>query len=79
MSVDEIKSEIENLTSKSISEVIAFAIHVRDQRDSAAVSALKTQMDVTESPKLLAADELEEAGAEAKAGHEKANAAKESN
>ena len=79
MSVDEIKSEIENLTSKSISEVIAFSLHVRDQRDSAAVAALKTQMDVSEPPNLLAADEFEEADAEAKAGHEKANAPKESN
>ena len=77
--LDEIKSEIENLTSKSISEVIAFALHVRDQRDSAAVAALKTQMDVSEPPNLLAADEFEEADAEAKAGHEKANAPKESN
>jgi len=49
MSVEEIKSEIENLTTKSISEVIAFAMHVRDRRDSAASAALASQTDDTES------------------------------
>jgi len=35
MSIEEIKTEIEQMTTKSISEVIAFAIQVRNARDPA--------------------------------------------
>lgn len=59
MSIDEIKSEIENLTSKSLSELIAFAIHVRDQRDPAAVAAMKSRTDDTDPNHLLWPDEFE--------------------
>lgn len=49
MSIEEIKSEIELLTSKSISELIEFAIQIRDQRDSAAAASLKREQEEAEA------------------------------
>ncbi len=48
MSVEEIKSEIENLTSKSISDVIAFSLQILNQRDPEATVDLNKQMSDTD-------------------------------
>ena len=57
MSIEEIKSEIENLTTKSLSEVIDFAQQVREQRDLSAAATSRHQMDVSEASHVSEPDE----------------------
>ncbi len=57
LSVDELKTEIEHLTSKSIAEVIAHALEVKNNRDLAMKATLARQMEDADTNHLQAVDE----------------------
>ena len=59
MTIDEIKTEIEDLSPERLSELIAYAFTIKNQRTPEASATLRRRMDDSDSANWLTPDEFE--------------------